>query len=158
MYRNILVAVDGSPQSNVALKEAEELAAATRGRLTLLNVYHLGGLVTGPDFTIAPIFAGRDVADLGTRLQERAEEFAQGLRSQVRPDVPCQAMAVEGSPAERILAQIESGEHDLVMMGSRGRGSMGSLFLGSVSQNVLQHSPVPVLIVRHGEATVNPES
>lgn len=158
MFRNILVAIDGSPQSSAAVKEAEDLAVATRGRLTLLTVYQLGGLVAGPAFTIAPVFDGRDVADLGTRLQQQAEEFVQGARGQVRPDVPCDAMAVEGSPAEGILAQVESGGHDLVMMGSRGRGPVGSLFLGSVSHNVLQHSPVPVLIVRHAEATVNPDS
>jgi nucleotide-binding universal stress UspA family protein len=60
-------------------------------------------------------------------------------------------MAVEGSPAERILAQVESGGHDLVIMGSRGRGTIASLFLGSVSSNVLQQSLVPVLIVRQAE-------
>lgn len=156
MFRNILVAIDGSPQSSAALREAEDLAVATGGRLTLLTVYDLhvaGGFATGSAFTVAPVVSAPldETGDLATRVREQAEELVEGARSQVRPDVPCQAMAVEGSPAEGILVQVESGKHDLVMMGSRGRGAAGSLFLGSVSSNVLHQSPVPVLVVRQAE-------
>lgn len=151
MFRNILVALDGSPQSGAALKEAEDLALATHGRLTLLTVYDLAvahSPLIGPPLAVAPTGI-EGAGDVVAHLRRHAEELVEGARSQVRPDVPCEAMTVEGSPAERILAQVRSGRHDLVMMGSRGRGAMGSLLLGSVSSNVLHHSPVPVLIVRH---------
>ena len=46
-----------------------------------------------------------------------------------------------------LLRQIEAGHHDLVVVGSRGRGGVRSALLGSVSHYVLHHSPVPVLIV-----------
>lgn len=154
MFRDILVAFDGSPQSSAALSEAEDLALATRGRLTLLTVYDLAlarsPLVGGAFSPLAPADV-EGAADAAIRLRRHAEELVEGARGQVRPDVPCETMTVEGSPPERILAQIKAGRHDLVMMGSRGRGPVGSLLLGSVSSNVLHHSPVPVLIVRRGE-------
>lgn len=153
MFRNILVAIDGSPQSNEALREAQDLALATRGRLTLLTVYDTGQHDTptvGPNFALAHLGV-EGALDAATRIREQAEELVQGARGHLRPDVPCEAITVEGSPAEGILAQLGSGRHDLVMMGSRGRGPLGSMILGSVSSNVLHQSPVPVMIVRHAE-------
>ena len=54
---------------------------------------------------------------------------------------------VHGRPAKRILEQLHRGSHDLVVMGSRGRGEVSSLLLGSVSHQVLNASPAAVLIV-----------
>ena len=46
-----------------------------------------------------------------------------------------------------LIRQLEVGGHDLVVIGSRGRGAVRAALLGSVSHHVLHHSPVPVLII-----------
>ena len=55
-----------------------------------------------------------------------------------------------------LLRQIEQGHHDLVVMGSRGRGAFRSALLGSVSHYVLHHSPVPVPIVTPSHRRAGP--
>jgi nucleotide-binding universal stress UspA family protein len=72
-----------------------------------------------------------------------ADEAKAAIPSDVKADV----LVIEASPAEAILEQAEVGKHDLIVVGSRGRGDAGSILLGSVSHAVLHHSRVPVLIV-----------
>ena len=67
------------------------------------------------------------------------------------PDSVSLSTVLSGDPVRQaLLRQIAEGGHDLVVMGSRGRGAVGSILLGSVSHYILNHSPVPVLVV-HGD-------
>ena len=52
---------------------------------------------------------------------------------------------------EALMKRIRSGQHDLVVMGSRGRGALSASLLGSVSHYALNHSQVPVLIIHTEE-------
>jgi nucleotide-binding universal stress UspA family protein len=71
----------------------------------------------------------------------------------VPSDVPVTTLCVEGSPAARIIEQARENGHDLIVMGSHGRGRLGDALLGSVSREVVHRSPVPVLIVRRDTET-----
>jgi nucleotide-binding universal stress UspA family protein len=144
MFQNILVAIDGSPDADQALTEAVDMAESEHARLTIFSA-----VVMPP--TAAYIGGGGAVAAAFARDAETETEKI--LREAVErvPDRVSVSTVLSGEPVRlALIHQITSGHHDLVVMGSRGRGALRSVLLGSVSHYVLNHSPVPVLIV-HAE-------
>jgi nucleotide-binding universal stress UspA family protein len=90
-------------------------------------------------------------AGLAAQLVEDARAEAEAILRAAAERTPEEASASTilstEPPRPALIEQIENGQHDLVVMGSRGRGQLGSMLLGSVSHYVLNHSPIPVLIV-----------
>lgn len=144
MFRSILVAVDGSRAAEKALEEAIDLARDTGARLTLIAV------AAPPRWRPAGPYYSPYPND--EELERQAQETVDRAEALVPEDVPVSSVTRRGPAAEAILERVESGGHDLVMMGSRGHGSATSFLLGSVSRAVLAHSSVPVLIARAGPA------
>jgi nucleotide-binding universal stress UspA family protein len=142
MFRNILVAIDGSPDADEALAQAIDLAQAERSRLTLLSA------TTGPPvIAYASVGAAEVVAkSIQDAEREAKQVLATGLE-RVPDDVSVTSLMSVKPARAAILRQIEEGGHDLLVMGSRGRGIVSATLLGSVSHFVLNHSPIPVLIV-----------
>lgn len=144
MFQNILVAVDGSAHSRRAVAEATDLARAMSSQLTLISVapdastWVLGGSVAAP----VDIEALREASS--AQYRKVLEDAVAG----VPEDLHSRAVLAVGQVAGAIVEQARTGGHDLVVMGSRGRGGFRSLMLGSVSNQVLQTCPVPVLVVR----------
>jgi nucleotide-binding universal stress UspA family protein len=141
MFHNILVAIDGSPDADEALKQAIDLAESEHARLTLFS-----SLVTLP----AAAYIGTGGGMAATIAADAEAETEAILRSAVEeiPDQVSVSSMLSSAPVRpALIRQIKDGAHDLVVMGSRGRGALGSVLLGSVSHYVLNHSPVPVLIV-----------
>jgi nucleotide-binding universal stress UspA family protein len=147
VFRNILVAIDGSAHASRALAEATFLAERSNATMTIMTAVPDPStwLVAGPAY-----LGGIDFE----RLEEEAErEYAKLLNdaiAELPQDLSVTKILARGKPAQRILEQLEKGHHDLVVMGSRGRGEMRSLLLGSVSHAVLNGSSAAVLIV-HAE-------
>ena len=138
MFRSILVAVDGSRAATEALGEAVQLARKTGARLTLISVA-VPFRLRLPSPHIAPYPTEGD-------LEREAQEVVDRAAALIPGDVPVSTVVRSGPAAKAILERVEQGEHDLVVMGSRGLGRAGSFLLGSVSHAVLASSPVPVLI------------
>jgi nucleotide-binding universal stress UspA family protein len=151
MFTNILIAVDGSKDSERAVAEAVDLATATGASLTALAAF--------PD--IAPwVYVGgygavlppAGLEDLHEQSRREHERMLDELLGRLAGDLDVDKIIVQGTAAAAILEQAKQGRHDLIVMGSRGRGELRSLLLGSVSHHVLQASPIPVLVVRAREA------
>lgn len=144
MFRNILAAIDGSPHGARALEEAADLAQRNDARLTVMTSMPdpSGWMLSGG------AYGGQiDFAALHEEVEREYHDLLDDAVGRVPPEIPVTKILTQGSPAARILEQLESGGHDLVVMGSRGRGATRSLLLGSVSHRVLNASPAAVLIV-----------
>jgi nucleotide-binding universal stress UspA family protein len=76
-----------------------------------------------------------------------AEAALRRARDRVPDDVPVTTILTETPIRPALIEAIERGHHDLIVMGSRGRGAVSATLLGSVSHYVLNHSPIPALIV-----------
>jgi len=145
VFHNILVAVDGSRHADQALADAIDLADREHARLTLFTA------VVAPPAAAFFGATGDAVAVMFQDVEAHAEAILRRARDRV-PDQLSVTAVLSTEPVEpALIRQIKNGHHDLVVMGSRGRGAVRSALLGSVSHYVLHHSPVPVLIV-HAEA------
>jgi nucleotide-binding universal stress UspA family protein len=149
MFHDVLVAIDGSPDADQALEQALDLAASEHARLTIFTA-------TVPPAAIAYAGLSADaVANLAREAQAEAQALLREAAELVPDQVPVRTVLGTGPPGPALLDQLTDGRHDLIAMGSRGRGAVRSVLLGSVSHYVLHHSPVPVLIV-HGEPHQRP--
>jgi nucleotide-binding universal stress UspA family protein len=143
MFHNILVAVGGSADADAALAHAIDLAESEHSRLTLMTA-----VAELPP--TAYLMAGEQTAELLERAPDQAEAVIRQARDRVPADLPVTTVLSEQPIRVALMRQIRDGHHDLVVIGSRGRGAGRAALLGSVSHYVLHHSPIPVLIV-HAE-------
>jgi nucleotide-binding universal stress UspA family protein len=139
MFKSILVAWDGSEHAKRALAEAIDLARTQEARLTLLSV-------------AAPIHAWPGYIPPITEadLVSAAEQMLAEGEALVPDGIPVSGRTATGDPGTELLKRTAAANHDLIVMGSRGRGAIRSAVLGSVSHFVLNHATVPVLIVHDG--------
>jgi nucleotide-binding universal stress UspA family protein len=145
MFTRLLVAFDGSPHAWRALAEAIELAQSGHGRLTVIAVMPDSSPWLGSAAALPMERGGLD-APPEAEFQAMLDR---ALRT-VPADVPVVGVLTRGAAAAAIVAEARTGDHDAILIGSRGRGDLRSLLLGSVSHAVLRASPIPVVVVRDG--------
>jgi nucleotide-binding universal stress UspA family protein len=140
-WKTILVGVDGSPGSRVALTWAAAEAAEHQADLVVLDVWEPAllpalGSGTVPHGTVS------------NRGEEAADKLLQIIKEELgeQPPLVVQPRVTEGNPAEVLIE--ESADADLLVVGTRGRGGFAGLVLGSVSQHVAAYAKCPVAVVR----------
>jgi nucleotide-binding universal stress UspA family protein len=148
MFRRLLIAFDGSPFAQRALDESIDLARANNGRLTVIAVV--------PEPFVWSLGSGYEVAvnldELRRQVERDYRTMLDDAAHTVPADVPVTKILKHGAAASAIVGEARANDHDLIVMGSRGRGDLRSLLLGSVSHHVLHASPVPVLVIHGAEA------
>ena len=146
----LLVAVDGSEESNRALAYATNIANATDGSITLIHaiepdIYDTGGgePVAESDRRDRLIIDSFDAAEEeGQEILDEAIEFAAERGQTVSGELRY------GQPARIITDYAEEGAFETLYVGHRGRSERTIEFLGSVARDVVEHATVPVTVVR----------
>ncbi|ESS07681.1 MAG: universal stress protein UspA related nucleotide-binding protein [uncultured archaeon A07HB70] len=139
----LLVAVDGSEQSDNALAHAERLAEATDGSLTPVHAVDPGVHEVAD---VDPIAGDRLVVEDEGEAEDRARRILEEAAASVE-SVPVTVELLHGDPREVVPDFAASEGYDGIVVGHRGLSERGERVLGSVAKSLVEHSPVPVTVV-----------
>jgi nucleotide-binding universal stress UspA family protein len=138
----ILVPIDGSPQADKAIEHAlEEFESDDITVLNVIDPIEAGytAQATVPGYSEEWFEQSKDAADaLFEDAQEIADEYGIDLGT----------VTEVGRPSRTIVDYAENNDFDHIVMGSHGRSGVTRILLGSVAENVVRRSPMPVTIVR----------
>lgn len=140
----ILIATDGSESSAEAVDLGLELAAEQEAAVIFVHVAPVYDLIPIPGFgmTGSAPRVPHPIDELDRAPLEEAEHRAE------ERGVGASSKLLVGNAADEIVTFADSEDVDLIVIGSRGHGTLASALLGSVSREVLSHSRRPVVIVR----------
>lgn len=152
MYQRILVPIDGSEPSQLAIQEAIKLAKGSAAQLQLLHVVdeHLVGPTFDPSYVSSAIYADA-IAAFQAQGRRILDEGAAVLR-QAGIEAKCTFIETVGRrPADLIVEAARDWPADLIVIGTHGRRGLRRLVLGSDAEWVLRAATVPVLMIRGPE-------
>lgn len=139
-YRHVLVAFDGSPEAELAIAHAVALAHSSRARLTLVAV------VPPP-----PLLAWQPpggIRSVHESEQTDTEAALLAAADRVPDDLSVTTRLLDGDPARELLRAAREGDHDVIVLGSRGGGREQAALLGSVTEQVMREAEVPVIVIQ----------
>ena len=144
MLRTILIPLDGSGFGETAVPLAAAIARAASGSI-YLALAHRSVTPVVPMMEPAPMPMGLD-EEMRRREQAYLEGRVETLSEKGGP--AASAGLLDGPAGTAIVAEASRIGADLIVMAAHGRGAIGRLWLGSVTDYVIRHAEVPVLVVR----------
>jgi nucleotide-binding universal stress UspA family protein len=142
MALELLVPLDGSPQSEAVFPMVQALAQRCQARATLLRCYEpISAIYTVPDMISLETYTAFDESLPGSMLA-----YLEAKQSELGEAVH-KVLVRQGGAAQQIIAVAESEAVDLVVMASHGRRGLEKLWLGGVTTKVVRSSTRPVLVV-----------
>ena len=141
IFKNIVIATDGSENSANAVKHAIEVARISEAKLSAVFVVDTGAFTSIPvDMAMGNMY--EILKKEGDEAVKQVEELAEAEGLEI------ESFNIEGHPAEEIIKISENVSADLVVMGTLGKSGLDRFLLGSVAEKVSRTSKIPVMIVR----------
>ena len=144
MFKNILIATDGSELAEKAVQQGLNVAKDMKAKTTVIRATPVpGNLVAEGAIVAVPPEVREQVAGAVS------EQFGRIKKEASAVGVPCETVHVENDiPWQAILDAAKDKGCDLIVMASHGRTGFSAAFLGSVTHKVLAQSSIPVLVCR----------
>ncbi|MBE7555312.1 MAG: universal stress protein [Anaerolineales bacterium] len=148
MYQKILVPLDGSTLSELALPHAEALARHFDSEIILTRVCQPVAMPV--EFYPAMAGVAYDYQlDLQTQVEKEVKEYIINWQKRLQlAKLKCRYLVLEGFVPEAILKVAETEAVDLIVMSTHGRSGLSRWVYGSVAAKVLQAAPCPIFLVR----------
>jgi nucleotide-binding universal stress UspA family protein len=141
LYKKIFIATDGSDQNKKAIQHALEFAKMCGAKL------YAGYVVDTAAFASIPMDAGWEM--MYELLEKEANEVTTSVGEIAQKEnIPFESVILEGHPGSEIVDFADKQGMDLIIMGTLGKRGLDHFLLGSVAENVIRNSRVPVLVVR----------
>ncbi len=141
MLKRILVPIDGSKHSDLAIKKAKELAETYGSTVVLLTVndfhHHMFNYNAGVEENFAELFD-----QMSDNILESGREKLASLGDRV------DTVKLEGGVANKIIEYANANDFDLVIIGSHGKGAIKEFLMGGVAHKIILHVNKPVLVAR----------
>ena len=142
LYRNILIATDGSESSRFAADSGIKLARLSGAKIQavyVINIYAYSSIPRDPVWS----------ESMYTQFKELGRDAVSYIENMAKDEgVNVETRILEGYPAEEILNFAEEQDSDLIVLGSLGKTAIERFLIGSVSEKVVKNAKVSVLIVR----------
>jgi nucleotide-binding universal stress UspA family protein len=142
----VLLAYDASPGADTARELLGRLRLPATAEIAVAAVLESRPDLVGlPEGGILPADAQETERRIARELDLQLWNVAAPLRG---PGRSCETRVLRGRPASALIEEAKRWGADLIVLGSRGHGPLESLLLGSVSAEVVDHAPCPVLVAR----------
>jgi nucleotide-binding universal stress UspA family protein len=149
--KKILIALDYDPTAQNVAETGYSLAKSLGAEVILLHV--ISDLIYYSSIDFSPIMGFDGYMDFGPleldtadRLKEASVKFLEKSKNHLGDKI-IQTQVKEGDFAETILETVKELHADIIVMGSHSRSWLKEIVMGSVTEKVLRHTPVPIFIV-----------
>ena len=148
MFKHLLVTLDGTPRGEAVISHAIDVARSMGAEITLLRVVDEAGANWSERGALGKSNSAATIRSLFT---EQAQSYLDRIAVQMRSSgVEPHVLVKQGQAAPQILSTVKEVDADAIAMATHSRRGINRLMFGSVAEQVLHESSLPVLLIRAG--------